>query len=431
MKTFLYLFAFVFWPGLHLAQTPARDEVSSRAPFVLELTEISAERIVRPIVRVAERDITSFRIRVVEPFARGVGYGKLVITLNGEGVNRSCALTSDMEGKIFTCTKDGLWGFGFVRGKNVLEVQATGPASKEYYASYLISVGDSAPTVRTADAGGKAEIFSGRKFALVVGVADYRFQDAGLTSLEFADDDARAFAGFLLSPEGGRFAPADVTLLLDGDASTISIKAALENVAKRAGPGDMVVIFIAGHGAPDPLYPKNLYFLFHDTKVVDMEHSAFRMADLQVYLDTRLAARRVMVFIDTCHSAGVNQKSRSFIAGRELTREDENNISNMFLAKRLFKESGRAVLTSSDVNEVSQESRKWGGHGLFTWALLEGLRGKADRNGDNVVTAGEIFQFTRSAVQSESGFQQNPIALPGSATSLAVAYVAKNRGITP
>ena len=78
-------------------------------------------------------------------------------------------------------------------------------------------------------------------------------------------------------------------------------------------------------------------------------------------LDTQVTAQRVVVMIDICHSAGVNQKSKTIVSGRELIQEsDKNNISNFFLTNQLFNRTGRAILTSSDVNEVSQESSKWG-----------------------------------------------------------------------
>jgi hypothetical protein len=56
-----------------------------------------------------------------------------------------------------------------------------------------------------------------------------------------------------------------------------------------------------------------------------------------------------------------------------------------FTLKKLFSAEGWALLTSSDVNEISQEGKKWGGgHGAFTWAVLEGLGGGADINRDRV-----------------------------------------------
>jgi len=195
---------------------------------------------------------------------------------------------------------------------------------------------------------------------------------------------------------------------------------------KKAKADDLIFIFIAGHGAPDPLASQNLYFLLTDTKVVDMARTAFPMNELKQMLDTQVTAQRVVVMIDTCHSAGVNQKSKSIVTGRQLVREgDENNISNFFLTKQLFKQTGRAILTSSDVDEVSQESEKWGNHGVFTWAILEGLKGKADLNGDKLITAGELFQYTRANVQKATNFQQNPLTLPGSSKDLTLAFASK------
>lgn len=423
------IFLAVLVPVFLVIPIDAQPDNSSRAPFVLEFPEDYEARYTLPIVNLPAKNIGTFRIRVIEPFAQDITYGKVIVTLNGEGVVRGCTKRSDTEGFFLTCrdSKQVISGFNFVNGKNILEVQATSKKDKEFYASYLIQFGAANTTNDVAAATtNKAENFSGRKFAVLIGVSEYKYPDAGLRDLDFADDDARAMADFLKSPAGGKFADTDIRLLLNQDASINAVKSALEQIAKLARPEDMVVIFIAGHGAPDPVSPQNLYFLLNDTKVVDMKGTAFPMNELRLYLDTKLAAKRVLTLIDTCHSAGINQGSKELVSGRDLVRVgDENNISNFYLAKQLFKESGRAVLTSSDVNEVSQESAKWNNHGVFTWALLEGLRGKADFNRDNIVTTGEIFQYTRATVRSETKFQQNPIALPGSAINLSLSFSIK------
>jgi uncharacterized caspase-like protein len=48
-----------------------------------------------------------------------------------------------------------------------------------------------------------------------------------------------------------------------------------------------------------------------------------------------------------------------------------------------------------------------------TWALLEGLRGAADTNGDHVITAGEAFGYVSRIVRKETDYRQNPRALSG------------------
>lgn len=252
--------------------------------------------------------------------------------------------------------------------------------------------------------------FKGRKYAVVIGISQYRYAIDGLNNLEYADADARAIRDFLKQPQGGNFAPADILYLENAEATILDVRSALERFLPRAGPEDLIFLFIAGHGAPDPYAPRNLYFLMNDTKVADMPNTALPMSELQELLDNRVRAQRVVVFVDTCHSAGIS--GTTLVTGRQLV-QTENNIFNLYAAN-LFRETGRAVLTSSDVNEISRESAKWGGgHGIFTWALLEGLRGEADANKDRLITAGELFDFVSNSVRIATAFRQNPRALPG------------------
>lgn len=415
----------IILPAIVFGQTDA----NSRSPFVLEIPEISATRYTKPIIRLPMKEVSSLKFRILEPFSSDIKYGDIIATLNGEGVNRGCDKKADDQGKIVHCFQkaDRLGGFELLKEKNVIEIRAADKKGRQYYASYILILGDKKAIVEKNDwASGAAQKFTGRKFALVVGVSEYKFTDAGLKNLSYADDDAEAVAAFLKSPAGGSFASADVSLILNNDASLLAVRSALADIGKRAKSQDLVFIFIAGHGAPDPLAPQNLYFLLSDTKVVDMPNTAFPMNELKQTLDTKIVAQRVIVLIDTCHSAGVNQKTKSIVSGRDLVQEDdENNISNFYLTSQLFKQTGRAIITSSDVNEVSQESAKWGNHGVFTWALLDGLNGKADLNGDKFITTGELFQFTQANVQKATNFQQNPRALPGSNNNLTLAFTSK------
>lgn len=406
----------------------AQTSFSSRAPFVLEMPEVSATRYLAPVIRLPLKEVPTIKFRVLDPYAADIDYGKIIVTLNGSGINRGCDKKLDALGKIVHCGRraDRLGGYDLLPGKNVIEIRATDRKGREYYASYLMILGDKTAVIEKPEANGKAEVFRGGKFAVIVGVSEYKFNDAGLKNLSFADDDAQAIAAFLQTPAGGSFASGDIKLLVNTSASLLAVRSALLETAKRAKSEDLVFIFIAGHGAPDPVAPQNLYFLMSDTKVVDMAKTAFPMTELKQILDTQVYAQRVITLIDTCHSAGINQKAQTLVSGRDLVQEDdENNISNFYLTNQLFKQAGRAIITSSDVNEVSQESAKWGNHGVFTWALLDGLKGKADLNGDSLITAGEIFQYTRANVQKATSFQQNPLALSGSSANLTLAFTSK------
>ena len=195
------------------------------------------------------------------------------------------------------------------------------------------------------------------------------------------------------------------------------MKAALDRILTQAGTNDLILFFIAGHGGPDPYAPQNLYYVLHDTKVGNLSGTALPMTTLQEKFD-QARVRRALVFVDTCHSAGLSGKQP---AG---TRSLENNLINLYSAK-LFREEGRAALTSSDVNELSHESLRWGGgHGVFTYALLEGLRGQADANSDRFVTAGELFAYVRDRVRLETGFKQNPRSIYDFNSDFTIAAVA-------
>ena len=259
--------------------------------------------------------------------------------------------------------------------------------------------------------------FTGRKLALVVGVSRYKFHDGGLTDLAFAGADARAIRDFLTSPRGGAFAVADVLFLEDEQATLAAVRGGLTRLLNQAGPQDLVFVFIASHGGPDRYDLRKLYFWLHDTKLSDMPNTAFAMSEFKNSLDSLLRAERVVVLVDTCHSGAVD------MGGPRGGARGENNLVNLY-AEKLFAEKGTAVLTASDVNEQSWENKRWGGgHGVFTWAVLEGLRGEADSDGDRLITAGELFFYVRDRVRVETEFKQNPRALPNLNLDFPLAVV--------
>jgi uncharacterized caspase-like protein len=63
---------------------------------------------------------------------------------------------------------------------------------------------------------------------------------------------------------------------------------------------------------------------------------------------------------------------------------------------------GVCLISAADEKQFSQEDTKWGGgHGVFTWHLLEGLKGKVDFNKDKQVNMDEfsLFFLNRSDAQ--------------------------------
>lgn len=254
----------------------------------------------------------------------------------------------------------------------------------------------------------------GQKYALIIGISKYRNSNA-IPNLDYAHSDARSIYEFLQQPAAGGFSRDNMVLLSNENATLAGIQQALTNFITKASTNDLLLIFFAGHGAPDRYAPENLYVIAHDTNVDDMPKTALAMPELLRYVEQYVKSKRVVLLMDACHSAGLSSGG---------SRDLVNNLSNLYLEKLLYQEEGRAIITSSDFNERSFESRKWGnGHGVFTHYILEGLKGGADSNQDRFVSVGELFRFVRHKVRLDTNFAQNPRMLTGTNENLSLAVV--------
>ncbi len=126
------------------------------------------------------------------------------------------------------------------------------------------------------------------------------------------------------------------------------------------------------------------------------------MWDIDTAFTRHIKSKKVMMFADACHIAGIVGD----IAMRSINRK---NLVNQYLIDVAKTKKGRAVLTASEAGELSQESKKWGGgHGVFSYFLLNGLKGEADVNDDNIVTLGEVTDFVSENVRRATKNTQHP-----------------------
>lgn len=302
--------------------------------------------------------------------------------------------------------------------------------------------------------------FSGRRYAVVVGVSDYKYSEGGLRDLSYAHRDAESIRDWLRSDSGGSFKADEVVCLTDSTATRAAVRRELQSFLTTAGESDLIYLFMAGHGAPDPFDPSKLYFLLHDSKVTDLPNTALAMSDVGQFVNQQSQQARLIAFFDTCHSAGVNRQAPNAAlpaaTGGNPGAPDKRGVSTQkgkpgaptanqsptvtlsvgapaqpaaqpgfnFYESALFQKKGWTVISSSGLNEESQEGANWKGHGVFTWALLEGAQqGKADTNADCKITAAELFAYIRKTVSGATSGAQNPQALPGGSGDLIVASV--------
>jgi hypothetical protein len=356
-----------------------------------------------------------------------INYGTIHTKVNTESADIGMKSSSGLDGFTLNVDLTAASGFPMQPGRNSVELEYQDDFGRHKYYNFLLDFGgagtgpkgrgfDIIPTTRTP------EKRAGRLFAVVIGISHYaKSGDNQINDLQYADRDATSVLDFLKSPAGGGVADQDSLLLLNEQATTESIRHALFTFLTRPQEQDTVVIYIAGHGAPDPLDPRNLYLLTADSKPDDMGGTAFPMWQLQDVFERILKAKRVITLADTCHSYGFSG-ARAGAASKRA-----NNLVNQYL-QRYASKGQRAVITASDISESSFEDAKWGdGHGVFTWFLLQGMKGAADANHDGVVTAGELFNYLKQAVPQATAGKQNPRAMVGIASGLTISTVNKTR----
>jgi hypothetical protein len=237
-------------------------------------------------------------------------------------------------------------------------------------------------------------------WAVVIGINDY----PKLPKLKYAVNDAEAFYRLLV--EENRIPPENVTLLTNQQASLVNLRSTLGTRIKNAArESDMVIIFFAGHGATerDAASPDGdgleKYLLPFDADPADLYTTAMPMVEV-ARIFNRIRSERLVFIADACYSGGSG--------GRTISVADTRaNIGDGFL-ERVVGGRGKVIITASSANEVSVEKDELQ-HGVFTYYLLEGLRGKADFDRDSMITVDEAYRFVYDEVPKATGQEQHPV----------------------
>lgn len=218
-------------------------------------------------------------------------------------------------------------------------------------------------------------------YALIVGVGRSAYP---AWSLPTTASDASALRSALTDPTLCAY-PADddhVRLLCDEGATRAALRDGLAWLAQQtAADGDATaLVYISSHGWIDKATGR-YYLLPHDVKPFDVPGSALAGAELAAALRA-IDAPRLLVFVDSCHAAGMATAKDA--ATLELPGQFREAALPKGLADALKEGQGRAVFASS-----RGEQRSWlrpdRTLSLYTYHLLEALRGAGSRPGDDVV----------------------------------------------
>ena len=243
----------------------------------------------------------------------------------------------------------------------------------------------------------KTAVTSGyaQSWAVVIGIDDYQHWP----KLQYAVNDAEAIRSQLVQQFG--FEPDHVLVLKDKDATRNGILALFEErLNHELAKDDRLLVFFAGHGATRQLSSGRTlgYIVPVDSTPDQFAVDAIPMTEIQDMAES-LVAKHILFVMDACYS------------GLGLTRGAVQHSGNFL--KDNARRIGRQMLTAGGADQMVADGGP-NGHSVFTWAVLQGLAGKADLNGDGIITATELAAYVAPAVAGMSS--QTPAfgSLPGS-----------------
>jgi uncharacterized caspase-like protein/Tfp pilus assembly protein PilF len=242
-------------------------------------------------------------------------------------------------------------------------------------------------------------------YALIVGISQYQNLPPN-AQLHYPELDAESIYSTLISAQGGQFPAENVHLLIGEQATRSNVLRELEQwLATSSTIHDRVLIYFAGHGF---LSEGKGYLAPYDIDLDNIAGTAISMDQIGKLIGTSIKGKWKILLSDACHSGAI-------------TPETDPSRLNQFL---LNVDQSIFSLTASRDRERSFESADWGGgHGIFTFYVVQGLSGAADANGDGVVTADELAEYVRTNVRAATNAQQNPTSDRGSFDpNMALAY---------
>ncbi|MFC1714746.1 caspase family protein [Candidatus Poribacteria bacterium] len=365
------LFDKFYTPGL-VAQVMSGEELAPDAPDIRKGIEIPPlVRIVSPeagqILKVQTVDV------VVEAVDQGGGLEDIRLyhenkRLEGEGKGMGVRPSAGVQ-RIFTVT--------MMSGMNTLRATA--------YSWDRTEANPFEITIEVKIPEAKADLY-----VVAVGINTYKSTNH---NLNYAVADARAISHSLSKHGEGIFREVSPQTVFDEQATRSGIEAALRRVERDARPEDVFIFFYSGHGvmsegseqepADFHLVPTNMTQMYgNDVGLAERGVSAAQLRDMC----QQIKARKQLLILDACQAGALADTFAIRGAAEEKAMA------------QLARSAGVAVLAATGAEQLAREFKALE-HGLFTYALLQGMEGSADGSPkDGKVTVSELSGYVQDQI---------------------------------
>lgn len=248
-------------------------------------------------------------------------------------------------------------------------------------------------------------------YAVIIGVADYENLSKRDGDLRYSTNDAIKFCEFLKSNKGGSVPEKNIVLLLDSQATKDNIVNLSKELFAKANANDRVIFYYSGHGWKECFMPADVTNRGHNLLYFDEVKEIFRCAKCSTKL----------LFADACFAGTMKESIMKKSEKRKNKKKDD--IGNVNIAVMM---SCRADETSLEMRSLKQ--------GVFTYYLMQGLGGEANKDGNNYITIKELYYYMFHKVQDkamEANNKQTPELFGKFDLRLIVANVDEEAQMMP
>ncbi len=209
-------------------------------------------------------------------------------------------------------------------------------------------------------------------------------------NLNYAYADAQSFVDQIKQVGKKIYKAINVYEVYNEEATKEGIMELFQQVSAKAQPEDVLIFYYAGHGTLDDessnqeyyIVPTDVTQLYGDPE--QLANKAVSSTELKEQL-AGISAQKQMLLLDACHS-GAAVKT---LSTRSAASEEKAMI-------QLARNTGSVMIASSGSQQFATEFEILK-HGVFTFSLLDALRGEGD-NGDKNITVLEIKQYMEEKV---------------------------------
>lgn len=230
------------------------------------------------------------------------------------------------------------------------------------------------------------------RWALLIGINHY--DEPAFSSLKYCINDVVALQALLEA--------LDYTVVMLHDEmeqkhlkpTRNNIIAALTRICQIAEENDLIFVHFAGHGTQENGEP---VLVTSDARAPVLELTGLMLTEFEEQMRSSIV-RRLIITLDACH------------VGVEIGRSKSDY--ELFIRNAYELAEGFALIAGSTAQQVACE-RHDKKHGVFSYYLLEGLRGAA-KNKDRLVTVDSLKNFTLDELRRwnlrEGNILQEPTA---------------------